>query len=97
MSVKHGGGRARLDLDDLQISGDDSSIGDFLALEQALEKLADMDPRKGEIVMLRYFAGLSIAQTAEALDLSRTVVKDEWQFARAWLYGEIRRHDGDTA
>ncbi len=52
-----------------------------------------MDPRKARIVSLRYFAGLTIEETASTLDLSLTTVKDECRFARAWLYSEMTRDD----
>ena len=57
-----------------------------LALEEALTRLERRDDRKARIVMLRYYAGLTIEQTARALGLSPTSVKNEWSFARAWLY-----------
>ncbi len=48
-----------------------------------------MDPRKAKIVTLRYFAGLSVEETAKALDLSPATIKNEWAFARAWLYRQL--------
>jgi len=62
---------------------------DLLALEEALTRLEQYDQRMASIVMLRYFAGLSIEQTAAALDVSPTTVKSDWAFARAWLHSEI--------
>ena len=59
---------------------------DLVALDEALTRLEATDPRKAQIVTLRYFAGLSIEETAAALDLSPATVKNEWKFARAWLY-----------
>lgn len=90
-TAKHGAGRRRIDLDQLDLTGDvdPSSWED---LDAALARLERIDPRKTQIVMLRFFAGLTIEQTAKALDLSTTVIKDEWQFARAWLHGEISHH-----
>ena len=58
----------------------------ILAVDEALERLEQVDPRKAQIVSLRYFAGLSVEETAAALDLSPATVKNEWAFARAWLY-----------
>jgi RNA polymerase sigma factor (sigma-70 family) len=55
-------------------------------VDEALTRLEQTDPRKAEIVTLRYFAGLSIEETAAALDLSAATVKNEWKFARVWLY-----------
>ena len=58
---------------------------DLLALDQALEQLAQLDARQAQIVELRYFAGLNIPETAEALDISESTVTREWRMARAWL------------
>ena len=87
---KHGGQHRRISLDEADIAADEQHA-DLLALDEALNQLQQRDPRKSDIVMLRYFAGLTIEQTAVALDLSRTVVKDEWAFARAWLHSELKR------
>lgn len=92
-AVKHGGERARIDLDAVDPAGDPKTMSALPELDIALSKLEKIDPRKGEIVMLRFFAGLTIEETALALDLSKTVVKDEWKFARAWLYAEISTDD----
>jgi RNA polymerase sigma factor (TIGR02999 family) len=89
-SVKHGGERARLTLDESEIAIDDQSE-QLLELEPALAALEQRDPRKAEIVMLRFFAGLSVEHTAAALNLSPRTVKSEWRFARAWLQGEMRK------
>ena len=64
---------------------------DLLALDDALERLRARDQRQYDVVMLRYFAGLTIEQTASALDLSISTVKSEWMFARAWLMREVER------
>ncbi len=92
-AAKHGGGRRRVTLDEAQI-GIESQPDDLIALDQALIRLEAIDERKNRIVMLRYFAGLSIKETAKALALSPTTVKDEWSFAKAWLLKEIGRDDG---
>jgi RNA polymerase sigma factor (TIGR02999 family) len=86
--IKRGGGRQRTPLDQVDIPVDDGA-DDLLALDEALGRLEKADPRKAKIVALRYFAGLSIDETAEALELSPTTVKDEWMFARAWLHSEL--------
>lgn len=88
--LKHGGGRVRLDLDAAEFPAD-GDPQDMVALDEALSRLQAIDERKGSIIMLRYFAGLSIEETAQALGLSRTTVKDEWSFARAWLYRELKQ------
>ncbi len=62
-----------------------ASDREILAVDEALDKLALLDPRQARIVELRYFASLTIEETAEALDISPATVKREWQSARAWL------------
>ena len=61
----------------------------LVVLDQALESLAGIDPQQGRIVELRFFAGLSIDETAEALRISPATVKREWAMAKAWLYREM--------
>lgn len=63
--------------------------GLLLALDSALERLAALDPRQSQIVEMRFFAGMTVEETAHALDVSPRTVKREWQMARAWLYGEL--------
>ncbi|MBC7833554.1 MAG: sigma-70 family RNA polymerase sigma factor [Phycisphaerales bacterium] len=65
---------------------------DLIALDQALESLRDRDERQFEVVMLRYFAGLTIEQTASAQGVSPGTVKGDWTYARAWLLREVARH-----
>jgi RNA polymerase sigma factor (TIGR02999 family) len=85
---KHGGGRQRLNLEDLPTNGGARSI-DILALDEALAKLAAEDPVKAQLVKLRYFAGLSVQETANALGISRATADRYWAYARAWLYCEL--------
>jgi RNA polymerase sigma factor (TIGR02999 family) len=68
---------------------------DLLALDSALESLRQRDERQHEVVMLRFFAGLTIEQTAEVLNLSPATIKNEWVYARAWLLREIERSSGE--
>jgi RNA polymerase sigma factor (TIGR02999 family) len=91
-AVKHGGGRRRVDLvaaeDDaagLSLGEGDEESGAMLELDDALTELKQHDDRLGEVVMLRYFAGLSVEETAAALGRSARTVKRDWSFARAWL------------
>jgi len=96
--LKHGGGKQRLELDDqrdgLAASQADYDGTDLVALDDALKKLEAIDERKARIVSLRYFAGLTVPETAAALDLSPATVKNEWAFARAWLHRELEgEHD----
>jgi RNA polymerase sigma factor (TIGR02999 family) len=86
--LKRGGGAARLDLDlagvlDLAADVDPERI---LALDDAIRRLEGADPRAATVVRLRFLAGLSIEETAAAMDQSPRTVKRDWEFARAWLY-----------
>ncbi|MEX2307286.1 MAG: ECF-type sigma factor [Pirellulales bacterium] len=63
---------------------------DLLALDEALNRLEQLDPRKAELVKLRYFAGLSIPQAVNALNISVTAANRYWAYARAWLHEELR-------
>ncbi len=76
-----------LDAEDLRLCVD--SAEEALALEDALQKLESTDARAGRVVELRYFAGLSLEQTAEVLGLARRTVDRDWQFARAFLHAEL--------
>jgi RNA polymerase sigma factor (TIGR02999 family) len=67
----------------------DADPTDLLALDEALTKLEQLDPRRAEVVMLRYFAGLTVEQCAQALDLSPRTVEKDWRAARAWLHREL--------
>jgi RNA polymerase sigma factor (TIGR02999 family) len=83
--LRHGAGAARVSLEE-EMPRVDPQLVDLVAVDEALTRLEQTDPRKAEIVTLRYFAGLSIEETAAALDLSMATVKNEWKFARVWLY-----------
>jgi RNA polymerase sigma factor (TIGR02999 family) len=63
---------------------------DLCLLDDALTRLADLDPRQAKVVELRYFGGLTVEETAEFLDVSPKTVKRDWEFARVWLRGELR-------
>ena len=66
----------------------------MLALDEALEKFTAFDPRKAELVKLRYFVGLSFDETAAALGIAVSTAKQWWAYARAWLTVELRRNSG---
>ena len=85
---KRGDGLERVTLSDLEIGAPETDL-DVLAVNDALDRLALEDPRLAEMVNLRFFAGMSIADTAQALDMSPATVKRDWVFARAWLYEQI--------
>jgi RNA polymerase sigma factor (TIGR02999 family) len=87
---RHGHGLRRLNFDDVDvaITTDDDVL---LCVNEALEKFAKEAPDKAELVKLRYFAGLSIPEAAEALDISEATAKRHWSYARAWLGAELKR------
>ena len=87
---KHGGDQQRIDLDQVDIAintGDDT----LLLVNEALEQLAEEDAQKAELVKLRYFAGMTIPEAAEAMGQSESTAKRNWVFARAFLLREIKR------
>jgi RNA polymerase sigma factor (TIGR02999 family) len=90
---KRGGGWRRLRLDHIDLPGEEAPEG-FLALDDALQKLAQQDTVGAELVKLRYFAGLTLQEAACALGLPRRTADRYWAFARSWLYDELRRGDG---
>jgi RNA polymerase sigma factor (TIGR02999 family) len=87
-SAKRGGDAAHVPLDDVLITVETGGI-DAIALENALRSLAEIDERKSRVVELRYFAGLSLEETAEILKVSVETAKRDWKMARAWLYAEL--------
>jgi RNA polymerase sigma factor (TIGR02999 family) len=87
-ALRRGGDRERLDLDLVEPAAPRLSE-DVLALDEALAKLEQKDPAKAELVKLRYFAGLTMEQTAEALGISPASAHRYWNYARAWLHREI--------
>lgn len=88
-ALKRGGGQPRASSDLLEAAEAEPPPEEVLALDIALEKLARFGKRRVDVVMLRYFAGLSVEETALALDISPATVKNEWRFARAWLRREL--------
>ena len=89
-SCIHGGDLKRLGLDEANIVREATS-DDLIALDEALTKFAEKDKLKCELVKLRYFAGLTIEETARVLDISETSAKRYWAYARAWLQREIQK------
>ena len=88
-SLKRGGDRQRVDAADEDLAIDAPST-DVLALDEALERLQADDPRKAQIVMYRYFAGLNRDETASAMDISVRTVDREWRYIKARLHKELR-------
>jgi len=87
-SRKGGGGRERHPLEELEIAVPQPSV-DLLAVNEALEKLEQIDKGAADLVKLRYYAGLTIPQAAEALGISSSTADRQWAYARAWLHAEI--------
>lgn len=91
--AKHGGGARRVSFDDARMFSPDRA-SDVVALDEALNELAAFDPRKSQIVELRFFGGLSIEEAAEVLNVSPGTVMRDWTLAKAWLRRAIT---GDTS
>jgi RNA polymerase sigma factor (TIGR02999 family) len=94
-SRKHGGGLQRQELDTAELAVPEVN-DDLLALDEALDRLAEKDPVKAELVKLRYFAGLTLEQAAQALSISLTTANRYWAYARAWLHQEVTRGQANT-
>ena len=86
--IKHGGQMMRQDLDDAEIVVPDLKH-DLLALDEALDALTAEDPVKARLVELRYFAGMTVEEAADVLNVSAVTAKRHWRYARAWLYRRI--------
>ena len=89
-NAKRGGGAPRVTLDEALLPPEEASH-DLVALDDALHALAVVHPRKSDVVELRYFGGLSLEETAEALHVSVDTVKRDWRFAKLWLLRELAR------
>ena len=85
----------RQGLDDVQLSAPELDE-DLLALDEALNRLAEKDPIKAELVKLRHFAGLTIEEAAQALGISMTTANRYWAYARAWLHQDILADDPEA-
>ena len=91
---KAGGGRRRLDLDDIEQALEEENCDRLLALDEALRQLEVENPRKAEMVKLRFFAGLTAEQAAAALGISLSTAEKDWAYARSWLRVAIDRMSG---
>jgi RNA polymerase sigma factor (TIGR02999 family) len=89
---KRGGGMTRVELDEALVPSSPPAY-DVLGLDAVLETLTAMDPRRGKVVELRIFAGLSVEETAAALNVSSDTVSRDWKLAKAWLARELARGD----
>jgi RNA polymerase sigma factor (TIGR02999 family) len=92
---KAGGGHRRVDLDDIERSLEEGNDERLLALDEALRRLELEDPRKAELVKLRFFAGVTTEQAAAALGVSVSTAEKDWAYARSWLRVTIDRMSGD--
>ena len=90
---KRGGAAEKMPLEEEILIVSEGKSAELLALDEALENLAKLDPQKSKIVELRYFGGLSVEETAEVLGVSEITVKRHWRMAKAWLYGQLSHQD----
>jgi RNA polymerase sigma factor (TIGR02999 family) len=88
LPLKRGGDRHRIELDDNLVIQSNRNV-DLLALEDALTKLTKLDPRQAQMIELRFFGGLSVAEVAKVLGTSKRSVEREWTMVRAWLRREL--------
>jgi RNA polymerase sigma factor (TIGR02999 family) len=86
--AKRGGGAVQVPIDEALLSAPSRGV-DVIALDEALAALSQLDPRKARVVELRYFAGLSVEETAEAMRISAETAKRDWKMAKAWLLREL--------
>ncbi|MGH9844515.1 MAG: ECF-type sigma factor, partial [Blastocatellia bacterium] len=93
---KRGGAMRQVSLDEAAAVSVEQSA-ELIALDEALDQLAAIDPRRSRMVELRFFGGLSEEETAEALKVSPRTVRREWSLARAWLHRELRKGEQDEA
>ena len=93
-NLKRGAGFQHVELDETAVvgNGPDQNLA---ALDDAMQELARIDPRKAQVVELRFFGGLSVEETAEVLKVSPVTVMRDWSMARAWLYRELRGNVGE--
>jgi RNA polymerase sigma factor (TIGR02999 family) len=93
--LRHGGGHKRHDLDAIDLAADADDT--LLAVDDAMAKLEAEEPVVAEVVKLRYFAGFTIEQTAEALAISVRTANRHWAYARAWLHQQLAQSDAERA
>ena len=92
-ALRHGGGQPPVDVDDLQIAAP-APDEELLAVNEALDRLALLDPAKADLVKLRFFVGMTMTEAAAALGISEPAAKRRWALARAWLFNEISSQRG---
>jgi RNA polymerase sigma factor (TIGR02999 family) len=92
-AVRHGGGLKQTGYMENAIAAPSAKDEEILAINEILDRFAQSEPRKAEVVKLRYFVGMTIEETAETLGISTPTAKRDWIFARAWLFRELNRGD----
>jgi RNA polymerase sigma factor (TIGR02999 family) len=92
-TVKRGGAALRVSLEETALLSEDRSE-DMVALDDAINSLAKFDPRKAQVVEMRFFGGLSAEEAAEVLKISAVTVMRDWSAAKAWLYRELKADSG---
>ncbi len=90
-ALRHGGDLQRIEYAEDSIAVHSVKDDEILAINEILDRFAQIEPRKAEVVKLRYFVGMTIEETAEALGISTPTAKRDWIFARAWLFRELQR------
>lgn len=90
-AVRHGGEMRRTEWMEDDIAMPDHEDDEILGIHEVLDRFAESEPRKAEVVKLRYFVGMTLEETAEALGISVPTAKRDWTFSRAWLYRELNR------
>lgn len=88
--AKHGGELRQVDIEEAALMSQERAA-ELVALDEALDELARLDPRKSRVVELRYFGGLSLEETAQVLEISLMTVRRDWRAAKAWLYKAVNR------
>ena len=88
-TAKRGGVAVRIEIEGLELEGERLQVEEILGVDQALDRLAVLDPQQSRVVELRYFAGLTVEEAAEALGISPRTVKRDWAMAAAWLRSEL--------
>jgi len=94
VTAKRGSGERPLDISTCEIGGGVEQSEEMLAVDEALERLAAMDAQQARVVEMRYFGGMTVEETADALDIAPRTVKREWAMAKAWLRVEISSKAG---
>jgi RNA polymerase sigma factor (TIGR02999 family) len=89
-AIRHGGGQVRMNIDDMDVATASERDDQLLAVHEALAKFAVEEPRKAELVELRYFGGLTLEEAAAALEIPEGTAKRWWTFARAWFFRELK-------